>query len=711
MTRRASPRHALLLFAALLLSVGVEIAHAAFVATTTNTGNVFTAPAVYPRCYNDEVVTDNPISFWKLDETSNAVPVVDSRGANDGTFVSGPAVQQAGALADVAGKSVSFNGTNYVNVPDSASLDTGDTLTVEFWLKMNSLGTTQQIIDRGTGAWSLAISSIGSLVFQKAGTGIITTTNAIAAIADTNRFHHIVVTKSGATSSKIYLDGVDRTAAVTDRTLTNSADPLRVGTASPGASLYLNAHVDGVAVYGTALTETRVRAHFNSGRCYVDEVAADSPVARWRMDDPTGSGVALDDIGTSHANVKSGVTLGTAGAITGDTNTAMTFNGTTGHLEVANPAGLNPATWTVEAWAYPTGGTGAIRTVIASTDTSLRSYEIRATDTNLWSLRCSISGGAAVLTGPAVRLNEWTHLVGAYDSSVLRFFVNGVEVGSGGTACLASDGLRPLRIGGGSPENDALSYQFPGSIDEVAVYDNAISATRVAAHYAAGVPFSRVGLSSNPLPVSYWRLGEASAASAVADARAANPGTYVLSPTMGRSGAIAGDSDTAVTLNGTSQYVTIPDSASLDTGNVFSAELWMRRSGTAVAQTLLSKGNNAYSIRISASHAIELWKNSGGVNELIVTSTVTLNEYYNYHHIAVTKSGGTVRIYLDGDDVTGTVTDVTLLNSANPLNIGSASPTAGSYANGTIDEVAIYSSALTAQQVKLRYDAGIRAPR
>ena len=44
----------------------------------------------------------------------------------------------------------------------------------------------------------------------------------------------------------------------------------------------------------------------------------------------------------------------------------------------------------------------------------------------------------------------------------------------------------------------------------------------------------------------------------------ANNGTYVASPTLGVAGLLTGDPDTAVTFNGTTQYVTVADSATFD---------------------------------------------------------------------------------------------------------------------------------------------------
>ena len=63
-------------------------------------------------------------------------------------------------------------------------------------------------------------------------------------------------------------------------------------------------------------------------------------------------------------------------------------------------------------------------------------------------------------------------------------------------------------------------------------------------------------------PIFWQRLGEASGTTAADISGNGNTGTYVGSPTLGTTGLITGDTDTAVTLNGTSQRV-ISDSATI----------------------------------------------------------------------------------------------------------------------------------------------------
>jgi hypothetical protein len=78
------------------------------------------------------------------------------------------------------------------------------------------------------------------------------------------------------------------------------------------------------------------------------------------------------------------------------------------------------------------------------------------------------------------------HLVGTYDGSVKRFYVNGVEVASAATGVLANLD-NPFRIGAGATEGNG-NYWFNGVVDEVAFYDQVLSEDRIWAHYLVAQP-------------------------------------------------------------------------------------------------------------------------------------------------------------------------------------------------------------------------------
>ena len=217
---------------------------------------------------------------------------------------------------------------------------------------------------------------------------------------------------------------------------------------------------------------------------YRSTVLGDGPLAFWRLGESSGV-VAADATqhGFSGIYVASPV-LGQTGAISGDGDTAVSLNGLNQYVQVPFSSALNPTVFSVEAWAYATGGAGTFRSVVTSRDTPTQGYSIYASDTNTWQGWLGTGSSSVTLTGPAVAPNTWTHLLLTSDGTAATLYVNGVPAASTALSYVAN-GARVLRIGEGKTEA-APGYPFPGKIDDVAVYGSALSAGSASAHYQAG---------------------------------------------------------------------------------------------------------------------------------------------------------------------------------------------------------------------------------
>jgi hypothetical protein len=120
---------------------------------------------------------------------------------------------------------------------------------------------------------------------------------------------------------------------------------------------------------------------------------------------------------------------------------------------------------------------------------------------------------------------------------------------------------------------------------------------------------------------------------------------------------------------------------------------------------VLSKGTGSWQLSF-VENKLTLTKSGSGT---IATANVSTTDITGFHHVVATKSGPNVKLYIDGIDRTGTVTNRTIGDTSTALNIGRN--TAGSeYFPGLIDEVAIYSVALSPAQVQLHFTASGRTP-
>ncbi len=222
---------------------------------------------------------------------------------------------------------------------------------------------------------------------------------------------------------------------------------------------------------------------------YVAVVKADGPVGYWRLDETSGE-VAADQIAGNNGDILNGVTLGVPGGIDGDTNLAARFSKVDSQkIDVPWTEVLNPAVFSVEVWARVTGGSGVHRSPLTSrADGPQRGYIFYCEpgDTwQFWSGKGDTSGWDNI-PGPATELNKWAHLVGTYDGTTKRFYVNGLLVGTS-TAAFAANDQNALRFGGGATEGPG-DFFFEGDVDEPAIYNKALTAEQVIQHYLAGTP-------------------------------------------------------------------------------------------------------------------------------------------------------------------------------------------------------------------------------
>jgi len=201
-------------------------------------------------------------------------------------------------------------------------------------------------------------------------------------------------------------------------------------------------------------------------------------VAAYGFDE--GAGTAIRDASGQNNN---GTASGTTWT-TGKFGSALVFNGTNAQVTIPNAASLQLTTgMTLEAWVFPTTAPTGWRAIV---DMNVDGYYIMASTDN--GNRPGVGGtwtdGNKNLFGTAVLpVNTWTHLAATFDSSTTRLYVNGVQVASQAQTAPLQITTATLQVGG-----DAyVGENFAGLIDEVRIYNRALSAAEVQADMVAPV--------------------------------------------------------------------------------------------------------------------------------------------------------------------------------------------------------------------------------
>jgi hypothetical protein len=186
-----------------------------------------------------------------------------------------------------------------------------------------------------------------------------------------------------------------------------------------------------------------------------------------------GSGTSTtDSSGRGHTGAISGATW----SATGKYGKALSFDGVNDLVNVADTAALDLTTgMTIEAWVRPTS-LASWRTVVLKERGSGLSYSLYASNDASRPNGYIRRGSDVAVVGPSsLPLNTWTHLAVTYNATTLRLFVNGVQVSSRAQTGAIVTSSNVLGIGG----NNAWDEYFAGMIDEVRIYNRALSQNEI----------------------------------------------------------------------------------------------------------------------------------------------------------------------------------------------------------------------------------------
>jgi len=553
-----------------------------------------------------QVLSDHPLGFWRLGDPAGSTSAADASGSGLTAAVDpGVSFGQPGAISGDTAATFSGGGAA-VTVPPSPLLDLSSAVSVEAWVRPTTAGQNGGIYEKTVSGWVnsqyMLLLEAGVAKFR------VRTTNGALSPVDgptlpLGAWSHLVGTFDG-TTLRLYVNGALAATSAAVGPMTSGSGPAYIGRL--GQNLYpFSGSIDEVAVFPSALSAERVRAHYLGGLVSVrvtatataggtqrttasasanetdpdtsnntlnldstittpradlaltgsvapepanvgdtltyqlaltnkgparasggtlqvtlpagltlgaatpsqgsctpagqslscalgtlevggptTQVLSDHPLGFWRLGDAAGSTTAADASGNGlTAAVDPGVSLGQPGAISGDT--AATFSGGGAAVTVPPSSLLDlSSAVSVEAWVRPTtaGQNGGIfeKTVSGSVNTQymllleagVAKFRVRTTN-----------GALSPVDGPTLPLNAWSHLVGTFDGTTLRLYVNGALVAT-------SAAVGPMKSGSGPAYIGRLGqslYPFSGSLDEVAVFPVALSAAQARAHYLGGV--------------------------------------------------------------------------------------------------------------------------------------------------------------------------------------------------------------------------------
>lgn len=701
--------------------------------------------------YNRLIISDAPVSYWRLGEPSGT-QAVDAMGVNDGTYTNTPTLGVVGAIdsADTA-ITLSRGSSEYVTMGDVLDFDKDDPFSLECWFNISNNSNICALIDKSSNvsAWpGYGIEFRGdsndkfSFFFRN------TASNGIHITLDTlfndGEWHHLLITYDGSVDADgvtWYMDGEESSITINASNLTLTtltSFPLCIG-ATNAAANYFDGSVDEVAIYDYELDKQQARAHYYGGlmgagafQSY-ENIALDlGPVGYWILDEKEGT-TAYDHGGTADGTITAAPIKGATSPIGRLNKSAMVFDGSTQYISMGDVHDFERTDeFSLACWFRSNDIGSAKGTIISKLDSSSPNsgYElaVRGDDSGKVQLLLINNGASNALVMKTLTSNldddAWHHIVATYAGTStpagVKFYLDGVDDTdpTAGSNTLSASILNNISLRIGS--RNAASGYFDGSLCDALIFDKELTPLEARKLYVSSKvlledKYTHATALVSHGPIAFWRLDEQSGTNAV-DCIGGNDGTYTNTPTLIEGNPFTYGHGHAVGFTATSNhYITMGDVLDFERTDTFSYAFWFKTSLTGTAGIILAKAKNT-----TPYEGIHIYQESGADQLVVFIQSTTENmgrritATFNdgeWHHAVVTYDGSSTAAgiiwYIDGvlaaSTSAGSSSISTSVANAYPFNIGARQNNTGASWDGVLDEVAVFDKELTAAEVAKLY--------
>jgi hypothetical protein len=444
--------------------------------------------------------------------------------------------------------------------------------------------------------------------------------------------------------------------------------------------------IDDVRVYDRALSAEEVRGLYAEGA---------GPIAHWKFDEGAGS-TAHDSAGDNDGTIYGA--QWTSGIIGG----ALDFDGDEDYVDFGDIDELEfgHSNFAISAWFYGTGVYPDFDGVLVSKynyDNYGRQWYLKQDEAGYVYFYTSPDGSTHELLASQgnAYLNQWVHVVGVRDDSTKRLYLNGVLDNTESTSGVVTGKSSKVYIGG-SDHPSGLSRCFSGTIDDVRIYEGALSAEEVQGLYLEG-----------GLPIGHWKFDEGEGDMAY-DSAGDNDGTLYgdTSWVAGRVGS------NALEFDGVDDYVDLGNDSSLKPPLPITFSAWIKfleNNGTLISLDDLSSKYRGVWLNVNvSSHVTVAFGDGSGWGDASYrrakTGTTELIPDTWYHVAGIVRGATDMSVYINGADDGGAYSGS---GGALAYSSGNASIGTGHYENicfdGMIDDVRLYDRALSGEEIEELY--------
>jgi len=635
--------------------------------------------------------------LWMFDETSGTTTADSSGNSNTGTLTSMPTDCWIKGLFI---NSLDFDGTGYVSVANSSSLQITGNLTISFWVKPDSIGPSRySLIDKSYGGeFSLVLEPANAITFlhgKAKASGSYLGTTMLRNWFVSGEWQHVAITRNVSTRElKGYIDG-ELKETVTYSESSNyepfvaTTYPVKIGSGYLGG---FAGSIDMVRIYNTELSALDI----------YKQAYEPAYVARWSFED--GSGTTAED--DSHYGNDGTLNNMTSPWQAGVDDGALEFDGS-GYVSVANDSSLQlTKDLSISFWIKPDTMSSRTSLIDKSYGGEFSLVLEPVGGLTFYQGKAKVSGSylGTTMLGGGIVTDEWQHIVVTRDVTTreLKAYLNG-ELKKEVTYA-ASSNYEPFAattfaviIG------DGYQSGFDGLIDEVIITDYAFTDAEVQ------------GLYNYADLRGYWEMSEGQDVNVFDLSGHGNHASLVnenYSSWTKEHIRQDGFFSNTLALSGVDDYVSITNSPSLQVTGDLTLSLWIRPDAIGPSRcNLIDKSyGGEYSLVLEPLGALTFYQGKERVSGSYLGTTVLSGGLVSgeWQHIVVTRDITTreLKTYVDGE----LKKEVTYASSSNyepfaattyPVKIGAGYLSAKF--DGCIDQVLIYCKALSEEDIQMLY--------
>ncbi len=657
------------------------------------------------------------VGYWSMNEGTSTVATDFSGNGNHGTLqtFSNPPTATSGWASGKLGKGLEFDGTSdYISIPNSSSLQMNQNMTIVAWVNVDDASNLRFILEKGLNdndnyGFYTAGSGVLNFEFQDSGSVYRSfTSNTGAVVLDQWRQVAVVFDDTNNLITFYSNGSVNRQQAMAYSFLGTQTDELKIGRQNYGGSnYYFDGTMDEVRIYNRALSASEIATLYGSGSITRKVPNNLGLVGYWSFNEGVGT-IAGDFSGTGKNGTMSGFAnppTATSGWTDGKRGKALNFDGSDDQVTINKPVYPSNLNWSVSGWVK---SSVTQRTVYGEGQNGFNNRKVYLVS-SAGKMRVAIQNTSGTILNVAstadVFDDKWHHFVFSDANGSASLYIDGVADASNFNYTRTGTFLQDSSNIGCIREISCNDF-FSGYIDDVRLYNRALSASDVASLYISG----EAKINSSPVNriteglLGYWTFdGKYMDWSTDLKIRDASGNGFHGTTTIATStGPTIGKVGQALNFNRSiSDYVSLGTSPTLTPSSAITMAAWTNSNNDTLTQRILDKGT--YFFRHQGKN-VRCSIDTGSIT--ILTTTGDHLKANEWHHVACTWDGQNIRVYVDGVLIGGpTAKTGTMTDNGNQLRIGSDATHALPF-SGKIDDVRLYNRALSDGEIKQLYLMG-----